>query len=152
LPASHLAVEITESVLVEDSTNAVLVLRALRELGIRVHIDDFGTGYSSLSYLTRLPLDSLKIDRSFVSRLGEEREADVVVSAVIGMASALGLHVIAEGVETRQQAVILGGLGCGALQGYLIARPLPPADVPAALALLESAGVAYGSPSGTMPL
>jgi diguanylate cyclase (GGDEF)-like protein len=128
LPASSLCLEITESVLVEDTDLSGTALRALRALGVHIAMDDFGTGYSSLSYLKRLPIDTLKIDKSFVDGLGgeDEHRADrAVVASVIDLAHAFGLTTVAEGVETDEQLAALHALGCENVQGYLISRPLP---------------------------
>jgi EAL domain-containing protein (putative c-di-GMP-specific phosphodiesterase class I) len=101
------------------------VLRALKDLGVTLAIDDFGTGYSSLSYLQRFPLDILKIDKTFVDELGVEPEGSEIVAAVINLAHALGLQVIAEGVETQRQLDELERLDCDYAQGYLFSRPVP---------------------------
>jgi EAL domain-containing protein (putative c-di-GMP-specific phosphodiesterase class I) len=119
-------VEITESVIVDDVENSVQLLQALRGFGCGIAIDDFGTGYSSLNYLVRLPVDTLKIDRSFVAMLEESPETVTLVANTIGLAHSLGLDVVAEGVETEAQAAHLRRLGCEVLQGYLLGRPLPP--------------------------
>jgi EAL domain-containing protein (putative c-di-GMP-specific phosphodiesterase class I) len=100
-------------------------LRTCRELGIHIEIDDFGTGYSSLSYLQRFPVESLKIDRSFVSDLDEGAESVAIVRAIIGLGDSLGMPVIAEGVERRAQLARLTDLGCHLAQGYLFGRPTP---------------------------
>ncbi len=121
----HLRFEITESVLVEESANATATLEALSELGARLILDDFGTGYSSLAYLNRFPLDAIKIDRSFVDALGVEQEPTAIVEAIIGMARALSLDVIAEGVENEAQLSELRRLGCDYAQGHLFSRALP---------------------------
>jgi EAL domain-containing protein (putative c-di-GMP-specific phosphodiesterase class I) len=130
--ASWLQFEITETSMVRDLEGASQVLAALRGLGLRVAIDDFGTGFSSLSHLRHLPVDSLKIDKSFVADIGESgmraREAAggaAIASAVIGLARGLGLEVIAEGVEKRAQLDFLAREGCTACQGYLICPPVP---------------------------
>ena len=107
---------------------------ALRELGVCVAIDDFGTGYSSLAYLRRLPVDIVKIDRSFMSDLEVDPTARSVVAAIIDLSHAMGLLVLAEGVETPGQAVVLTDLGCDLLQGFGLAHPMPRADVPGTLA------------------
>ncbi|HSJ98528.1 MAG TPA: EAL domain-containing protein, partial [Myxococcota bacterium] len=117
--------EITESVLMEQSDAALATLRLLKELGVRLVLDDFGTGWSSLGYLKRFPLDALKIDREFVDGLGTEPEDTAIVTAVLSMASALDLDVIAEGVETDAQLAWLRDHGCGCAQGYLLGRPMP---------------------------
>ena len=122
---SSLCLEITETVLLEESELLGDTLRALRATGVRLVLDDFGTGYSSLGYLNRLPLDALKVDRSFVDGLGVEPRDSAIVKAVVGMAQALSLTVIAEGVEAPTQLAELRTLGCDLAQGYLFARPLP---------------------------
>jgi diguanylate cyclase (GGDEF)-like protein/PAS domain S-box-containing protein len=125
----NLRLEVTESVLVEESASAMATLEALSELGVRLVLDDFGTGYSSLAYLNRFPFDALKIDRSFVDGLGIEQERTAIVEAVIGMARALSLDAIAEGVEREEQLSELRRLGCDFAQGHLFSRPLTPEKV-----------------------
>jgi EAL domain-containing protein (putative c-di-GMP-specific phosphodiesterase class I) len=127
LPAGALILEITESVLLGDAERPLEVLRALRRLGIRLALDDFGTGYSSLAYLTRLPLDILKLDRAFIARLAPDSQEAAVTAAIAQMAGAIGLTVIAEGVETLEQADVLAALGVNVAQGYYFARPMTPA-------------------------
>ncbi len=122
---ARLTLEITEQTAVEDLARAGAVLQPLRALGVHVALDDFGTGFSSLGYLAQLPVDELKIDRRFVSGLGVRTEDEALVRAVIGLADDLGLRVVAEGVETQQQARYLAALGCGWAQGYLFSRPTP---------------------------
>jgi EAL domain-containing protein (putative c-di-GMP-specific phosphodiesterase class I) len=118
--------ELTESLLVEDSEAAVRVLWQLRGLGVRLALDDFGTGYSSLARLGDLPLDEMKIDKSFVDRLGAQPgDSTSLVTAATAMGHGLGLDVVAEGVETTAQATLLRRLGVDLLQGYLLGRPLP---------------------------
>src|SRR5438874_1794244 len=124
LAAGSLALEITESMMLADETAAIASLRRLRELGVHIVVDDFGTGYSSLSYLKRLPVDGLKIDRSFVEGLGEEREKSAIVRATIALARALGLTVTAEGIENATQLRRLLALQCDLGQGYHFAHPL----------------------------
>jgi predicted signal transduction protein with EAL and GGDEF domain/CheY-like chemotaxis protein len=121
--------EITETGLMKDLQGVVPSLHRLNQLGTEISIDDFGTGYSSLSYLTTLPISELKIDRSFVMDLGNTPQSGAVVSAIIALARALGLRVIAEGVENVTQMEVLNNLGCHICQGYLFARPMPPAQV-----------------------
>jgi diguanylate cyclase (GGDEF)-like protein/PAS domain S-box-containing protein len=125
----NLRLEITESVLVDESASATATLEALSEIGVRLVLDDFGTGYSSLAYLNRFPFDALKIDRSFVDGLGVEQERTAIVEAVIGMARALSLDAIAEGVENEAQLSELRRLGCDYAQGHLFSRPLAPEKV-----------------------
>ena len=108
-----------------DTAKSIETLRKLKDFGITIAIDDFGTGYSSLSYLHRLPLDVLKIDRSFVQGIGTSAEDDAIVRAIISMAQSLGLSVTAEGIETREQATLLREWSCQTGQGYLFSRPLP---------------------------
>ena len=131
LPASALEVEVTESVLLHAEAGSLDELENFRESGVRIALDDFGTGYSSLSYLRRLPISILKIDRSFIIDLTSAKESETsqaLVRAIIAMAHSLSLKVIAEGVETPEQLACLQALDCDVIQGYLISRPLPPAD------------------------
>ncbi len=125
LPAGCLELEITESVLMDESEAGIAALRRLRALGVKLVLDDFGTGYSSLSYLKHLPLDTIKIDRSFVSELAGDDANLPIVQAVISMAHGLGMDVVAEGIETAQQLGWLRDLACDRGQGYYYARPLP---------------------------
>ncbi|HET7177322.1 MAG TPA: EAL domain-containing protein, partial [Solirubrobacterales bacterium] len=125
----HLRLEITESVLVEESDAAAATLEALSKLGVGLVLDDFGTGYSSLAYLNCFPFDALKIDRSFVDELGVGEERTAIVEAIIGMARALSLDVIAEGVENETQLSELRRLGCDYAQGHFFSRALPPEQV-----------------------
>jgi diguanylate cyclase (GGDEF)-like protein len=122
-------IEITESMLMEDVEGSIAKLKAMRALGINVAVDDFGTGYSSLSYLARLPITSLKIDRSFVIQMPKSPEQMAIVSTVISLARALNLKVVAEGVETEEQANLLRLLRCDEVQGYLFGKPVPAADL-----------------------
>lgn len=121
---STLQFEVTESVLVVDPEHALEIVKELRRIGVGLKIDDFGTGYSSLSYLHRLPFDTLKIDRSFITTMGDDHAAFEIVRAIILLAGSLGLQVVAEGIETQMQADELRSLGCGFGQGYLFAPPL----------------------------
>jgi diguanylate cyclase (GGDEF)-like protein len=126
-------IEITESMLMEDIGGNIGKLGALRATGIGVSLDDFGTGYSSLSWLARLPIDSLKIDRSFVDQMAKSPEQMAIVSTVISLARALNLKVVAEGVETEEQVNLLRLLRCDEAQGYLFYKPLPPEEMAALL-------------------
>jgi diguanylate cyclase (GGDEF)-like protein len=125
----QMALEITETVLVEDTAAAAQTLNALEELGVKLVLDDFGTGYSSLGYVKRFPLSFLKIDRSFVAELGGNGRDAAIVSAIAEMARALGARVVAEGVETEDQLARTRKLGCELAQGYLFARPLPADEI-----------------------
>ena len=121
----NLYLEITETVLVDEIEATGCTLARLNDLGLKLAVDDFGTGYSSLRYLKRFPVAILKIDRSFVDGLGCDREDETIVSAVLGLAGALGIAVVAEGVETAEQAAYLQKQGCGWGQGFQFGRPLP---------------------------
>ena len=121
---TDVVIEITESAILQDVDGATERLAALREMGVRVSIDDFGTGYSSLSYLQRLPIDELKIDRSFIQRLGQG-PTGAIVGSIVDLAHAIGLSVVAEGIETDEQLDILRALECDLGQGFLLARPQP---------------------------
>jgi len=125
LPASLLEVELTETVLMRDLEVALPLLEEIKALGVSISIDDFGTGYSSLAYLRRLPIDTIKIDRSFVLELEHDADSAAIVAAIIAMARALKLRTVAEGVETQGQLRALSGQGCSLMQGYLFSRPLP---------------------------
>jgi diguanylate cyclase (GGDEF)-like protein len=125
--------EITESQLMHDPQHAIRVLRELREAGIRIALDDFGTGYSSLAYLTRFPLAALKIDRSFVADVLIDEADATIVRTIVDMAKQLGFTVVAEGVETQEQAAFLKQLGCEQAQGYLFAKPMPASELHAFL-------------------
>ncbi|TXH96759.1 MAG: EAL domain-containing protein [Pseudomonas sp.] len=129
VPPAMLILEITESVAMDDIEASLRMFDLLDDIGVQLSIDDFGTGYSSLSYLRRLPARQLKIDRSFVRDLDSSPDAQAIVEAVVHLAHALGLKVVAEGVETPEQAAILTRLQCDELQGYLYARPMPERDL-----------------------
>lgn len=124
MTADKLELELTESIFVENTEEALIKLQALKDLGVRLAIDDFGTGYSSLSYLSWLPIDSLKIDRSFVGNITTDLRAAAIVTSVITLAQRMGLRVIAEGVETQGQLLYLAQHGCHEIQGYYFSRPL----------------------------
>jgi diguanylate cyclase (GGDEF)-like protein/PAS domain S-box-containing protein len=134
LVPGSLALEITETVLMEEAHAPVTVLAQMRDYGLRLMLDDFGTGYSSLGYLKRFPLDVVKVDRSFIAGLGRDEEDSAIVAAVISMAHTLGLSVIAEGVERAEQIEQLRRLRCDRVQGRLLARPLPAAELEALMA------------------
>ena len=125
LAPDRLELEITEAVLIRDDDEALVILHQLRDLGVRIALDDFGTGYSSLSYLRRFPFDKIKIDRSFVSDIGDADGSSMIVEAVVNMASACRMSTTAEGVETEKQREILRGLGCSEMQGYLFSPAVP---------------------------
>jgi diguanylate cyclase (GGDEF)-like protein/PAS domain S-box-containing protein len=134
LAPGSLGLEITETALIDNAEAAADVLRRLRELSVRVYLDDFGTGYSSLSYLHRFPVDVIKIDRSFVLAMDEDRETTQIVESIIAMAERLRLEVVAEGVETDEQARRLYEMGCSRLQGFAFAKPLTAQEVERLLA------------------
>jgi diguanylate cyclase (GGDEF)-like protein/PAS domain S-box-containing protein len=124
-PPARLEIEITEEALVSDITTARTILASLKNLGVRVALDDFGTGYSSLQHLGQLPFDTLKIDQSFVKAMNDSENALMIVKAIVQLAKNLGLGLIAEGIETEEQAIVLGALGCEQGQGFYLGRPLP---------------------------
>ena len=124
LAAGGLELEITESLIMEDVKHSIASLQAIRALGVAIAIDDFGTGYSSLSYLSKLPLDALKIDRSFVNDMTSGHAGELLVSTIIALAHSLNLKVVAEGVETEEQARMLRSLGCDEMQGHLFCKPV----------------------------
>ncbi|MBI4587238.1 MAG: EAL domain-containing protein [Candidatus Rokubacteria bacterium] len=125
LDPKYLELELTESLLMENTQASSTMLAALKAMGLQISIDDFGTGYSSLSYLKRFPIDSLKIDRSFVSDVTTDPDDAAIVIAIIALAHSLRLKVIAEGVETKEQLALLRAQNCHAAQGHLFCRPLP---------------------------
>ena len=129
LQANCLKLEITESALMDNAQRSAQMLRHLKELDIKVCVDDFGTGYSSLSYLHTFPIDTLKIDKSFVQDMGRNRHNLEIVRTIAVLAQNLRLDVIAEGVETPEQLAQLRAIGCGYAQGYLFSRPLTPENV-----------------------
>jgi EAL domain-containing protein (putative c-di-GMP-specific phosphodiesterase class I) len=129
LPGDALLLEITESAALRNAEATQAALFGLRELGVGVAIDDFGTGYASLSYLRTFPVDIVKIDLSFISGLGKQPQSAAIVSAVISLAHSLDVEVVAEGVETREQAALLRGYGCDRAQGYLYGPPRAASDL-----------------------
>jgi diguanylate cyclase (GGDEF)-like protein/PAS domain S-box-containing protein len=124
LPASSLTIEVTESVLMEGIENAITTLNRIREMGVTLSIDDFGTGYSSLSYLATLPIDALKVDKSFIEKMSSDGNGSEIVKAIFKLGQALSKQVFAEGIETRAQLALLRELGCQFGQGYLLSRPV----------------------------
>jgi diguanylate cyclase (GGDEF)-like protein len=144
LSADRLQLEITETVLMQNTFNTLATLKKLRALGVQIALDDFGTGYSSLSYLRSFPFDKIKIDRSFVQDLSNSKEPIAIVHAVAGLAKSLNMVSTAEGVETKQQRDALQSLGCVEMQGYLFSRPRPPGEI--AEILFQSRGTADPSP------
>jgi diguanylate cyclase (GGDEF)-like protein/PAS domain S-box-containing protein len=140
LPPETLVLEITESVVMENLEAVIDVLRRLRGLGVRLALDDFGTGYSSLSYLQRLPVDILKIDRSFISSMIEDPEQSAVARAIVKLGQSLDLETVAEGIESSEQLAALRELGCHSGQGYYFARPSDPAAVELLLEHEQAAG------------
>jgi EAL domain-containing protein (putative c-di-GMP-specific phosphodiesterase class I) len=127
-------IEVTESLIMQDVEDNIAKLVAIRDLGVRIAIDDFGTGYSSLGYLAKLPVETLKIDRSFIISMLDDPSAMTLVSTIISLAHALRLEVVAEGVESEEQAKILRLVRCDQMQGYLISKPMSFDDMSAYLA------------------
>lgn len=128
LPPKNLEIEITESIIIDSFENALVTLSELKKMGIRIAIDDFGTGYSSLSYLNNIPANLLKIDKSFIDRMNESESSKQYVEAIISMGHILGLEVISEGVEEKEQLETLLKIGCDYVQGFLWGRPISPKD------------------------
>ena len=126
LEPEQLELEITESLFVDHSPETMGILQNIRALGVTLAIDDFGTGYSSLSYLKRFPIDTLKIDQSFIRDVTENADSAAIVDAVVAMAHRLNLNVVGEGVETQEQLTFLNIAGCDIVQGYLLGRPVEP--------------------------
>jgi EAL domain-containing protein (putative c-di-GMP-specific phosphodiesterase class I) len=138
IDSKHLMLEITESLLLDNVDEVVAKMESLKTEGIRFSIDDFGTGYSSLAYLKRLPLDELKVDRSFVAHIETDDNAAAICAAMISLAHILGLKVVAEGVETEAQRYFLSTVHkCDLLQGYLFGKPMAPEELES---LLDQAG------------
>ena len=147
--ASSLCLEMTETTIMDDIDNTVGILGELKNLGFAVSVDDFGTGYSSLQYLHRMPIDEVKIDRSFVAGLGTDSVNTAIVASVISLAHAMNLDVVAEGVETYDQLERLRALGCDFAQGFFVAKPMSPETIDDFLAA-DSAGheMSVGDPIG----
>ncbi|WP_417310900.1 putative bifunctional diguanylate cyclase/phosphodiesterase [Devosia sp.] len=138
-PAERLCIEVTETLFAHDAKGrSVEVFNALRILGIRVSLDDFGSGYSSLSYLNRMPLDELKIDRSFVAKVDRDARKQQVLGGIVALGEGLGLSIIAEGAETREEVQFLARLGCDYVQGYYFSRPVPKDQVPLTIARIAA--------------
>jgi diguanylate cyclase (GGDEF)-like protein len=144
VPAALLTLEVTEGSVMADPGRAVAVLHQLRDLGVRLSVDDFGTGYSSLSYLKRLPVQEVKVDRSFVSGLREEGEDVAIVRAIVDLGRHLGLEVVAEGVEDQTSWDLLASMGCDLVQGWHLARPMPTGELLPWLEARESATARTG--------
>jgi EAL domain-containing protein (putative c-di-GMP-specific phosphodiesterase class I) len=134
VPATGLELEITESVIVADPMRARAILNRLSEMGIVLAVDDYGTGYSSLGYLKRLPIDEMKIDRSFVMQMTDDRNDAAIVRSTVELGRNLGLRVVAEGVETAAAWAHLKALGCDFAQGYYLSRPVPAVEIAALVA------------------
>jgi EAL domain-containing protein (putative c-di-GMP-specific phosphodiesterase class I) len=145
LEAGLLCIEITESLLIENAELAIATLRALKERGVRLSLDDFGTGYSSLTYLQRLPLDELKIDRSFVTALEDQHGDRTLLRMMVHLGRSLGLTVVAEGVDSVAKLTAATQLGCHAAQGYLFAEPAPVATIRERFEAPAISGAAPGS-------
>jgi EAL domain-containing protein (putative c-di-GMP-specific phosphodiesterase class I) len=129
LPASCLELEVTETAMMKDFDQAVSFLTRFRRMGVAISLDDFGTGYSSLNYLHNLPIQTLKIDKSFIDHICDEHSGTIeLVKIIISIARAMKIEVVAEGVETKDQQKILQAIGCIKAQGYLFAKPLPAGD------------------------
>ena len=151
LSPNRLELEITETVMLQDTAATLATLHELHALGVSIAMDDFGTGYSSLGYLHRFPFDRIKIDQSFVRELGRQRDCDAIVRAVTALGRALGMQTTAEGVETVEQLRALAQAGCDVAQGYLFSRPVPEAAIaellrsmPSVAAMLRPDSVAAG--------
>jgi EAL domain-containing protein (putative c-di-GMP-specific phosphodiesterase class I) len=136
-----LTLEVTESVFISDSARASVAHQGLKEIGVMVALDDFGTGYSSLTHLLHYPVDTIKVDRSFVANLGRDRASRTIVAAVIDLGHGLGMNVVSEGVETGEQHGELTGLGCDSCQGFYFARPMAAASLEALISDQEAMGV-----------
>lgn len=142
LPAQRLELEITESVLLQDSAANMTMLHDLKALGVRISMDDFGTGYSSLSYLRSFPFDKIKIDQTFVRDILEDSDAMAIIKAVLDLGSSMGIVTTAEGVETLEQLNALRGQGCAEIQGYFISRPAPASEIAQLLGITETSASA----------
>ncbi len=141
-----LKLEITESSIMEQPAQAAVLMERIRALGVRISLDDFGTGYSSLSYLRQFPIDTLKIDRSFIERLGRSDEVCEIVRTIVALAHSLGMNVTAEGIELNSQHSQLNSLDCENGQGYLYSRPVSAIDIEKILKDAQREGV-VGAPA-----
>ena len=151
LPGRLLTIELTETALMSDPAATIARMKALKQTGVRLAIDDFGTGYSSLAYLRDLPLDTVKVDKSFVDRIvGDEVDRELV-RTIVNLAALLGLDTVAEGVESAEQATLLSAIGCTRMQGYLFARPVPPDQLEATSAGIGRAAGWFGQAADTAP-
>jgi diguanylate cyclase (GGDEF)-like protein len=148
LEASRLELEITESVLINDTAAALEILSALKTLGVQIAMDDFGTGYSSLRYLNSFPFDKIKIDKSFVMTLDDKEKSLAIVRSVIGLSASLNMTSTAEGVETLEQAILLRDEGCEQVQGFYFGRPVPALDMTAFLGNWRGVDVPQGRSNG----
>jgi EAL domain-containing protein (putative c-di-GMP-specific phosphodiesterase class I) len=133
IAAGLIEIELTESAMMGDEASTLLEVKGINALGVKIHIDDFGTGYSSLSLLRTLQMDVLKVDRSFTSQLGQNKQGEIFFKAILSMAKALDMRVVAEGVETREQVRVLQTLACDEIQGYFASRPVPASAIPSLL-------------------
>ena len=143
LPPSTLQLEITEELLMADRDRGRTILTQLRDSGIQISIDDFGTGYSSLAYLRDLPIDELKLDRSFIFPMADDARAAALVGSTIALAHSLGLRMVAEGVENHVALTELGRLGCDQAQGFYLSRPVPSAELDHWLSQRAAAPMTY---------
>jgi EAL domain-containing protein (putative c-di-GMP-specific phosphodiesterase class I) len=130
LHSSLIAIELTESSVLDEAGTAIKELHKLRDLGIQLQIDDFGTGYSSLSQLQSLNIDVIKIDQSFVRKLGKDYQSETLCETIVSIGRSLDITVVAEGVETAEQLRKLQAMGCDEIQGYLLSKPVPPEEIP----------------------
>jgi len=150
-PPDKLVLEITESALMEHSENTLITLNTLREHKIQIALDDFGTGYSSMNYLKRLPINSIKVDQSFVRGLLDDKDNLAIVRAIISLSKNLGFSITAEGIETLNQAQALKYFGCETLQGYYFSKPIKTAEILAlcekhwSIQAIEPRGISYES-------
>jgi EAL domain-containing protein (putative c-di-GMP-specific phosphodiesterase class I) len=124
LSPSKVDIEITETLAMEDIEYCISIIDGLKEVGMHVSLDDFGTGYSSLAYLQRMNLDRIKVDRSFVSQIGESVATERIIRSIIGLGKQLDLNILAEGIETDEQKAFLNGVDCDSAQGYFFAKPM----------------------------